>query len=173
MVSEAAAEHCFSLCSTDHPFQIQTQRTVRTDKPPPSRLQKISSPLTSVSLLVLHLLVPLLDWLPACVAHDFCSPEDPDALGDDSSFFAVTQQQLARLCSQNATLQTGLHIANSSSLDPRLASEAFVVAKDEGRDRFVGDRRPLNSRERSIVRALALLPTTPIHDLWENRRRCR
>ena len=34
-----------------------------------------------------------IDWLPACVARDFCNPEDPDALGDDSSFFAVTQQQ--------------------------------------------------------------------------------
>ena len=40
-----------------------------------------------------------------------------------------------------------------SSLDPRLASGAFAVAKDEGRDRFIGDRRPLNSRERSIGRA--------------------
>ena len=38
-------------------------------------------------------IVPLLDWLPACVAHDFCNPEEPDAVGDDSSFFAVTQQQ--------------------------------------------------------------------------------
>ena len=28
-----------------------------------------------------------------------------------------------------------------------------MVAKDEGRDRFLGDRRPLNSRERSIGRA--------------------
>ena len=35
--------------------------------------------------------VPLLDWLPACVALDFVIL-DPDALGDDSSFFAVTQQ---------------------------------------------------------------------------------
>ena len=35
-------------------------------------------------------LAPLLDWLPACVAHDFCNLEDPDALGDDSSFLAVT-----------------------------------------------------------------------------------
>ena len=33
---------------------------------------------------------PLLDWLPARVAHDLCNPEDPDALGDDSSFLAVT-----------------------------------------------------------------------------------
>ena len=38
-------------------------------------------------------IVPLLDWLPACVAHEYCNPEDPDTLGDDSSFFAVTPQQ--------------------------------------------------------------------------------
>ena len=38
-------------------------------------------------------IVPPLDWLPACVAHDFCNPEDSDAHGDDSSFFAVPQQQ--------------------------------------------------------------------------------
>ena len=49
--------------------------------------------------------VPLLDWLHACVAHECRNPEDPDALGDDSTFFAVTQQQL---CSQNATLHIGL-----------------------------------------------------------------
>ena len=40
-----------------------------------------------------------------------------------------------------------------SSLDPRFASGAFTAAKDESRDRFIGDRRPFNSRERSIVRA--------------------
>ena len=57
-----------------------------------------------------------------------------------------------------------------SSLDPRLASRAFAVAKDEGRDRLIGDRRPLNRRERSIrTRALALLPTAPTRDLGEIR----
>ena len=38
----------------------------------------------------------------------------------------------------------------SSSLDSRLASGAFAAAKAEGRDRSMGDRRPLNCRERSI-----------------------
>ena len=56
--------------------------------------------------------VPLLDWLLTCVAHDFCNPQDPDALGDDSFFFAVTQPTtVACLHSQNVTLQTGLQIA--------------------------------------------------------------
>ena len=41
----------------------------------------------------------------------------------------------------------------SSSLDTSLASGSFAVAKDESRDRSTGDRRPVNSRERSIGRA--------------------
>ena len=50
-----------------------------------------------------------------------------------------------------------------SSLDPRLASGVFATAKDEDRDRFIGNRRPVNCRERSIGRAH--LPTTLTHDL--------
>ena len=99
----------FSLCSTE---QIQnlsifhsTQRTGSTDKLHPAK-DTFSARISSAACAAI---VPLLDWLPACVAHDFCNSEDPDALGDDSSFFAVTQQQC--LCSQNVTLQTGLHIA--------------------------------------------------------------
>ena len=38
----------------------------------------------------------------------------------------------------------------SSSLDSRLASGAFEAAKAEGRDRSMGDRRPLKCSERSI-----------------------
>ena len=137
----------FSLCLTEHPFQTQnlsifhaTQRAGLSDASPPSRLQEMSFPCGSTSL-PRAALVPLLDGIPACVAHDFCNPEDPDAIGDDSSFFAVTQQQW-RAC-----------ILPPSSLGPRLASGAFAVAKDEGRDRFIRDRRPLNSSERSIGRA--------------------
>ena len=58
VVSEAAAKHCFSLCLTEHQFQTQnlsifhaTQRTGPTDVSHPSRLQKTSSPLASVSVL--------------------------------------------------------------------------------------------------------------------------
>ena len=47
----------------------------------------------------------------------------------------TTPTTVAYLYSQNVTLQLGLHVA--SSLDPRLASGAFAVAKDEGRDRFL------------------------------------
>ena len=49
-------------------------------------------------------IVPLLDWLLACVAHDFCNPEGPDELGDDSSFFGVTQQQSRACVRRIATL---------------------------------------------------------------------
>ena len=37
-----------------------------------------------------------------------------------------------------------------SSLGPRVASGAFAVVGDEVRDQFIGDTRPLDSREKSI-----------------------
>ena len=96
--------------------------------------------------------VPLLDWLPESVAHDFRNPEEPEALGDDSSLFAVTQHQW-RACVRRMLRCKLASVRPSSSLDRRLASGAFAVAKDKNRDRFIGDRRPLDSRERSIGRA--------------------
>ena len=57
-----AAKHCFSLCSTEHPCQVQnlsgshaTQRMELAKQPPSSRPQKILSPLASVSPRVLQL----------------------------------------------------------------------------------------------------------------------
>ena len=98
VISEAAAKHGFSLCSTVHPVQIQnlsvfhaTQRTGLTGASLPSRLHKIIS--TRTSFPARDAIVPLLDWLLACVAHDTCNPEDSDAIGDDASSFVVTQQQ--------------------------------------------------------------------------------
>ena len=73
-------------------------------------------------------------------------------LGDYSSLFAVTQQQW-RACVRIMLRCKVACTLPPSSLDPRLASGAFTVAKDECRDRFIGDRRPLNSRERSFGRA--------------------
>ena len=62
VTSAAAAKHCFSLCSIEHPLQIQnlssfhvTQRTGRSDKVSLRRPQKTSLPLASVSLLALQL----------------------------------------------------------------------------------------------------------------------
>ena len=43
-------------------------------------------------------------------------------------------------------------VLSPTPLDRRVASGAFVVAKDENRDRFIGDGRPSNSRARSIGR---------------------
>ena len=54
-------------------------------------------------------IIPLLDWLPACAAHDLCIPKNPDALGHDSSFFCCDPTTVACLCSQNATVQACLH----------------------------------------------------------------
>ena len=62
---------------------------------------------------------------------------------------------MARLCSTNATLQIGLHIAVLLS-DPRVASGAFAVAKDEIRDTSSETDGPLNSLERSIRRTHVL-----------------
>ena len=156
-MSEAAAKHGFSLRSTEHPFS---------DPEPvnffmrPRELGLRTNPLR-VDRKIYHLrisvsaraaLVPLLVWLPACVARDFCNPKKTDALGDDSSFYVVIQQQW-RACVRRMLRCKLACIWPPSSVDPRLASGAFVVAKDEGRDRFIGTRRPLNSRERSIGRA--------------------
>ena len=91
-------------------------------------------------------IVPLLDGRTI-----FCNPKDPDALGDDSSFFAVAQQQW-RACVRRLLRCKLASVLPTSSLDSRLASGAFAVAKGENRDRFIGDRRSLNSRERSIGR---------------------
>ena len=90
-------------------------------------------------------LLPLLDWLPACGEHDLCNLVDPDALGDDSSFFTVTQQQ-RRACVRRMSPCKLTCTFPSSSLDPRSASGAFAVAKEEDRDRFIGDKHTLNSR---------------------------
>ena len=50
---------------------------------------------------------------------------------------------VAHLCSQNAVVQASLHTATHLP-GPRLASGAFAVAQDEGRNRFFADRRPLD-----------------------------
>ena len=61
----------------------------------------ISAP---ISFTVRAAIVPLLDWLPSCVGHEICNPEDVDAVGDDSSFFDCDPTAVARLIPQNATL---------------------------------------------------------------------
>ena len=95
---------------------------------------------------------PLLDGLPACVAHAFGNAEDPGALGDHFFILCRDPTTVACWCSQNATLQACLHVATLFTAS-QIRFRSFAVAKDEGRDRPTGDRRPLNSRERSIGRA--------------------
>ena len=61
-------------------------------------------------------------------------------------------------------------ISPPSSPNPRLASEFFALVKDESSDRFIGDIRPLNRRERSIGRAHLPYPDARS---WESHRQCR
>ena len=145
------------LCSMVHLSQIQnlsivhaSQRTGHGQTSSESTAKDIIS--ARISIPSRTAIVPLLDWVPGRVADDFRSPEDPDALGDDSSFLAVTQQ-LWRACVRRMLRCKLACTLPSSSLDPRQASGAFAIATDECRDRFIGDRRPLNSRERTIGRA--------------------
>ena len=157
VISEAAAKHCFTLGSTEHRSQIQnlsifhaTQNTGPTDKPSLSRQQKISSPLTSASPLVLQLHRCSTGFLPAwrttfaivrtptrlvTTPLSLQGPNDNGVLAFEEWYVAIWVWPLP-----------------SSSLDPRLASGAFAVAKDENRERFIGDRRPLNRWEKHGTR---------------------
>ena len=155
VIGEAGAKQCFSLCSTEQPSQIQnqpefraTQRTGPTGKPLQSRPQKILSPPVSVSPLVLQLCRCWTGFQHAWRTI-FCNSEDPNELGDDSTFFAVTQHQW-RACVRRLLRCKLACVLPPSSLDFRSASGAFDVAKNENRGRFIGDRRRLNSCERSI-----------------------
>ena len=136
------------------------------------------------------------------MADDFCNPEDRDALGDDSSFFAFDPTTVARLCygrplnsrersigsahlpycprlrrvvlGKPDTVQITIRDTKDCFylyevppsrvakrvIGPRISQSwlehldgAPAVAKDEGRDRLIGDSRPLDSRERSVGRA--------------------
>ena len=100
-----------TLCSTEHLFQIQdmsifhaTQRTGLTDKPPPSRLQKISSacvsfPCSCCNCTVTRLFSSMCRFLAILRA------------GDDSSFFAGIQQQWRACVRRMLRCQVGLHVA--------------------------------------------------------------
>ena len=158
VIGEAGAKQCFSLCSTEQPSQIQnepefhaTQRTGPPGEPLQSRPQKRLSPLVPASPLVLQL-CHCWTGFPHAWRTIFCNPEDPIALGDDSTFFAVTKHQW-RACVRRLPRGKLACVLPPSSLDSRSASGAFAVAKDENRDRFTGDRRRLNTSERSTGRA--------------------
>ena len=162
----AAAKLCLSLCSTERPLQIRnlsifhvTQRTGPTDEILQRRPQKTSSPLASARPFALQLYVCSIGFPPAWRTTLAI------LRGEDSSFFAVTQQQW-RACVRRMLRCKLVCRLPSSSLDPRLASGSFAVAKDEGRDRFIGDRRPLSTRE-STHRASSLA----VAGSWVSQRR--
>ena len=112
-------------------FSCDPEKAGLTAKLPPRQPQERSSPLASASLLVLQLYRCSIGfphvWRATLVNH-----EDSDALGD----FAVTHQQW-RACVRRM-LRCKL-ACTLPSLDPRFASGALAVAKDEDRDRFIGD----------------------------------
>ena len=133
MISEAGAKLCFSLYSTEQPTQIQNQSDFRathragpTSKPLQSRPKKILSPLVSPSPLVLQL-CRCPTGFPHAWRTIFCNPEDPNALGDDSSFFAVTQHQW-RACVRRLPHCKLACVLPPSSVDSTSASGAFAVA---------------------------------------------
>ena len=103
--------------------------------------------------------VPLLDWLPARVAHDFCNLEGPDALGDDSSFFAVTQQEWRACVRSMLSCKLCVHIATLLSCS-QISSFRSIRGCEGRRTMIVTEHRAY---------ALALLPTLPTHDLWKIR----
>ena len=128
-----AVLHGRSITDSDPVIFHMTQRTGLTDKVPLRQPQKMSRP-ARISFPARAAFVPLLDWLPERVARDFCNLENSDAMGDDSSFFAVTQQPFEECYVANL-----LAHCHPPQWDPRLASGAFAVGKDEGCDRFTGD----------------------------------
>ena len=161
--SRGRSKALFSLCSTEQPSQIQnrsifheTQRTGPSDEILQRQPRKTSSPLTSASPLALQLYHHSTGF-PHAWRTTSATLRTP-TLGDDSSLFAVTQQPW-RACVRRLLRCKLACILPPSSLNPRLASGVFAVAKYENHDRFIGDRRPLNSRERSNGRAhLAFCP---------------
>ena len=86
-----------------------------------------------ISFLARAACVPLLDRLPERVAHDLCRDTNT----------------VACLCAKGVALQTGLRRATYLT-GLQTASWTFALSKDENLDRFIGDRRSMNSRERSI-----------------------
>ena len=70
----------------------------------------------------------------------------------DASFCAVAQRQSCGDVHKMTHCRLAC-ISPPSSPDPKLAPESFALAKNESSDRFIGDIRPLNGREKSSERA--------------------
>ena len=90
---------------------------------------------------------PLRVWFLARAVHDSCDTEDLHT----PSFVGVTRQQWDPSVLKFLRCRF-LCPWPPSSLDPRLASGASAAAKAHSRDKFNGDGRPLNSREKNISR---------------------
>ena len=77
VISEAAAKHCFSLCSTQQFSEIQNQSDFPATHQATSESTAKETISARISFPARAAVVPLLDWLPACVAHDFSTLRTP------------------------------------------------------------------------------------------------
>ena len=119
---DPATKHFLSMCFTEQPSQIQNQ-------PLPSRPQKISSPLVSVCPFVLHLYRCSIVF-PHALRMMLANPEEPRRAWRGLLIHCRDPTAMARLRTQNKLAC----LFPPSTLDPRLASGAFAVAKGKGRD---------------------------------------
>ena len=102
--------------------------------------------------------VPLCEWLCTSLLESFNWPNSPDCEpGTADSYFGADPVQW-RACPRRMARARLLRVLPSDTGAQRLASGAFAVAKDH-RDRFIGDRRRQNEKERLTHRAC--LPCAP------------
>ena len=96
--------------------------------------------------------VPLCKWLCPSLQEIFNSPDSSDAETVKAGFYFAADPVQWRAFLRRMARTRLLRVLPSNKGSQRLASGAFAVAKDH-RDRFIGDRRQQNEKERLIHRA--------------------
>ena len=102
--------------------------------------------------------VPLCKWLCPSLLESFNSPDSSDAETAKAGFYFGADPVQWRACLRRMARARLLRVLPSHTGSQRLVSGAFAVAKDH-RDRFIGDRRRQNEKERLIHRVC--LPYAP------------
>ena len=102
--------------------------------------------------------VPLCKWLCLSLSESFNSPDSSDAETARAGFYFGADPVQRRACLRRMARARLLRVLPSDTGSQRLVSGAFAVAKDH-RDRFIGDRRRQDQKERLIHRAC--LPYAP------------
>ena len=90
--------------------------------------------------------------------ESFNSPDSSDAETAKAGFYFGADLVQWRACLRRMARARLLRVLHSNTGSQRLVSGAFAVAKDH-RDKFIGDRRRQNEKERLIHRAC--LPYAP------------